>query len=78
MDYYTKRPSHCFNSPATMGQLFDKAVNNMMNNQQFRSSMESYKPKHFWSCGFQVSLIIPLVCILVLTNCQKIWGSWVS
>ena len=39
-------------SQATIGQLFDKAVDKVMNDQQFRSNMEQQnKSKTSWSFG---------------------------
>ena len=38
---------------ATIGQLFDKAVDKVMNDQNFRKAMETSGSSYSWSCGQQ-------------------------
>ena len=38
-----------YSSQATVGQLFDKAVDKMMNDQKFKSSMEQKSNYNSWS-----------------------------
>ena len=40
-----------FNKSPTVGQLFDKAVDKLMNDQKFRSNMEQKSNCHSWSSG---------------------------
>ena len=41
-------------SYVTIGQLFDQAVDRVMNDQSFRRTMETRNKKYTWSFGKQV------------------------
>ena len=43
------------NNSQTLGQIIDKAVDNLMNDQNFRKEMETKKSFQSWSLGLPVS-----------------------
>ena len=49
-------------SQATVGQLFDKAVDKMMNDQKFKSSMEQKSNYNSWSSSASGSQVIHFLC----------------
>ena len=55
-------------SQATIGQLFDKAVDKVMNDQNFRKAMETSGSSYSWSCG-QQQVGFSILKELRLTKC---------